>query len=75
MCSACSASADMRGCAGSLRKLELNGNALQALPGGVGALSALTQLTLQGNRLTSLPEELGDLQVGQRAAHSSGFRV
>ena len=53
----------MCGCAGNLRKLELNGNALEALPDGVGALTALTQLTLQSNRLTSLPEGLGNLQA------------
>lgn len=49
--------------AGSLRKLELNGNALTALPVGMGALTALTQLALQGNQLTALPEELSSLQV------------
>ena len=40
-----SAPADMRGCASNLRKLELNGNALQALQDGIGALSAHTRVS------------------------------
>ena len=32
--------ADARGCAGSLRKLEAKGNALEALPDGISALTA-----------------------------------
>lgn len=53
----------MSACAGSLRKLELHGNAVAALPEGMGALTALTQLALQGNALTELPEDFSCLKA------------
>ena len=46
---------------GLLRKLALNGNALAALPAGLGGLRALASLALQANDLTSLPASMSAL--------------
>ncbi|PSC71659.1 kinase [Micractinium conductrix] len=46
-----------------LRELDLRGNAIPALPAGVGRLVQLTRLCLSGNLLTELPPQIGKLQM------------
>ncbi|MFI6485715.1 leucine-rich repeat domain-containing protein [Nonomuraea sp. NPDC050663] len=41
--------------------MDLSSLGLEALPGGLGNLTALTHLHLYGNQLTSLPDGLGNL--------------
>ncbi len=45
----------------SLRRLELNGNALTTLPEALGTLKKLEQIHLHFNNLTHLPEAIGNL--------------
>ena len=43
----------------SVKKLDLSGNQLTALPEEIGLLTGLKELDLNENQLTSLPEEIG----------------
>jgi Leucine-rich repeat (LRR) protein len=45
-----------------LRRLELGGNQLTALPPEIGVLRDLRTLVVRGNRLTALPPEIGELR-------------
>lgn len=58
--------------AGALRVLDLSGNALEALPGSIGAMAALAVLRVERNALAELPEELGSCFALEelRAAHN-----
>jgi hypothetical protein len=46
----------------NLRRLQLAGNQLEALPHELGALAQLEGLWLHGNQLQSLPESIGELR-------------
>jgi len=54
---------DVASWAPRLETLVLDGNALEALPSEVGALSNLITLDVSNNRLVALPAGLGDLNV------------
>jgi Leucine-rich repeat (LRR) protein len=45
----------------TLRRIDLDGNALTHLPAGIAALRRLQTLLLYRNRLTEIPDSIGDL--------------